>query len=423
MTIDRGFLELWKAQVPEAFTDAPPFIPANAFVDGQLRLMRPSGITTWDALLLCQFVNPINHLFSMGAKRVVLGFDHYKLVPLAKAPTQRLRTKKIACVPWDADASLPPSIPEKYEQMLFNRAFKAKVCQFVVSNIADRVQLGGGRSLIIDWNNLPLEFTDESDEPQPRSGFTCLGECDVKWCQHLVPGESTAVLSVDGDYIMISLLQIEQYLRAGETPPRIMVKRVKLQKNGQGTGRREYEWLHCNLLYHGLRKAMHSRTHIPAHMNHAEMRLVAILVAITGCDFVGGLPGVGPRSVWRTLTSLIPRLVDAYEPHTDHFDVSLISNFIVLPLLMPLYRKQAALGQTRTLQNFLDTVSTSSSLTTRQRSKLPTASALASTIRNSIWTVLYWIDAKNVPNPVQTKYGFSRMPNGNVERDPRASLV
>jgi hypothetical protein len=65
MTIDRGFLQIWKSLAPGAFTPNTPFTPHSAFIDGQLHLMRPGGITSWTQLLHCQFVVPINRLFAM----------------------------------------------------------------------------------------------------------------------------------------------------------------------------------------------------------------------------------------------------------------------------------------------------------------------------------------------------------------------
>ena len=60
MTIDRGFLQIWKSLAPGALTPNTPFTPHSAFIDGQLHLMGPGGITSWTQLLHCQFVVTIS---------------------------------------------------------------------------------------------------------------------------------------------------------------------------------------------------------------------------------------------------------------------------------------------------------------------------------------------------------------------------
>jgi hypothetical protein len=113
----------------------------------------PGGwIKDWATFLQVQFVTPINRLYDLGATVVVLTFglirfqvvncllhpvigyvwlvqgshlylrvtlhhphaDNYAYTPLAKAPTQRLRTTKIPKVAWDQRHELQSTIPENY---------------------------------------------------------------------------------------------------------------------------------------------------------------------------------------------------------------------------------------------------------------------------------------------------------------------
>lgn len=435
MTIERGFLEQWKFLCPQAFTPFVPFVPDNAFIDGQLKLMRPSGITSWDTFLQIQFVQPINRLFELGAQVVTLGFDNYRLVPLSKAPTQRMRTKKIRCVPWNADSELPPSIPEHYEVIIFNRVFKSKVCHFVASNVADRVQLGNGRRLVIDWNNLPLEFTAEEDEPRPRGGFQCVGECDCKWVQHLEPGRNMAVESIDGDYCAIAMLQLEnrrkQYTVSNNAHlvPRIAIRRLRLKLTGAGSeainnrNSNKYEWVDCNLLLEAIAKHVQDKCTIPAQFAGREFELMAYVVALTGCDFVEGINGVGPKTMWKWLPTMLTNLAQAYDEHRGEFDSSGVANAVVLPVLHSMYSKQVRL-RPKTLAELLHEVHATAgthALTSRQKSRMPSASTVICAIRNANWTLLYWKDCPSAPDPVQKVYGFRRVQN-KVERDVHASL-
>jgi hypothetical protein len=442
MTIDRGFLEIWKAKCPHAFTATPPFKPHTGFIDGQLHLMRPKGMTSWQLLLQCQFVAPINRLFSMGATVVVLAFDNYKRVPTAKQPTQRKRTKRVPTVPWDADAQLPPIIPDNYETILANRVFKARVCQFVVSNIASAVELGGGRRLIVDYDNMPLEFTAEEDEPQPRSGFTMLGESDVKFCAHLEPGKRMIIDSVDGDYCVIGMLQLENAMRRGEELPEIAIRRLyiapprdaKRPRNATADMQtsRQYEYLHLNKLLYKLQQFVAELQVVRlsadptkgprVQLLHNEMRIIAWIVGLIGCDFTEGLSGIGPKTIWAQLPRMWPQLLSAYDESQNELNVAAVANDVLLPLLHKQYQRHTSKGPGSSLQMFLDVLHATNRLSERQREKLPTTSSIACLLRNCNWTLRYWCDASSVPNAVQKQYGFVRTSTGNVQRDAEASL-
>ncbi len=60
---------------------------------------------------------------------VVLAFDNYAHVPVAKAMTQTKRKKNVPRVDFAESQSLPCMVPEgeKWTSCIANRAFKAKV--------------------------------------------------------------------------------------------------------------------------------------------------------------------------------------------------------------------------------------------------------------------------------------------------------
>jgi hypothetical protein len=201
MTIDRGFLEIWKDISPQAFTAEIPFTPSIAFLDGQLHLMRASFMHTWEVFLEVQFVNPLNRLFRWGATTVVLSFDNYKFTPTAKQPTQRRRTTKIPQLEWHEQVSLPSTIPHNYEQLIMNRVFKARVCQYVVANVTGLLDLRNGRRLIVDYDDGALEFTEGAVAPTKLPMDFELGESDVKFAAYLENSDSFLADSIDGDYV------------------------------------------------------------------------------------------------------------------------------------------------------------------------------------------------------------------------------
>ena len=101
MTIDSGWVKLLKKNAPEAFSDALPEKPEVVFIDGQIKLMKGEHVRTWEAFLQSQFVNTIEHGFSLGARTVVLGFDDYQHVPRSKNMTQSKRNKSVPTVTFD----------------------------------------------------------------------------------------------------------------------------------------------------------------------------------------------------------------------------------------------------------------------------------------------------------------------------------
>jgi hypothetical protein len=49
-------------ECPEAFTPTPPLRPAAAFIDGQIQLMKPNGVLSWDQFVQYQFATPVRRM-------------------------------------------------------------------------------------------------------------------------------------------------------------------------------------------------------------------------------------------------------------------------------------------------------------------------------------------------------------------------
>jgi hypothetical protein len=429
MTIDRGYLEIWKNLAPHAFTDEIPFQPDTAFLDGQLHLMRASFMHTWEVFLDVQFVNPLNRLFRWGATTVILSFDNYKFTPTAKQPTQRRRTTKIPQLNWKEQACLPSKIPDNYEQLIMNRVFKARVCQYVVANVPGLLNLQNGRRLIIDYNDGSIEFTEENVEPTRLIQDHELGESDVKFAAYLKDSKSFLADSVDGDYVVIAAMQVEKAQQQGNDIPNVMVRRIAIQppsKKRLVTGvtpprTRQYEFVHINLLVESLQRHVASHCRLGKEFIGYEIRLISFLVALVGCDFTDGLPRVGPKTVWQKLPNIWKPLQNAFDFEKNEFSVADVGNKVLTKLMQAVNRKSSN-ALTDNLQTLLCNLLVSPTLTPSQKNKVPTLQNLACLVRNSNWTLHYWWDADLPPREANKYYGFVKNHNGNTERDSNSKL-
>jgi len=154
MTIERQWIEVMKIEVPDAFSDACPFVPEAAFIDAQIKLMYMpnSDNPTWQGFLHKQFVMPVQNLFALGAKSVILAFDDYAFVPRAKAITQAKRRARTTPIEFTEGQQLPWAPPVPWDGAMANRAFKAKVVELVCSTLPSLLQgVRAENKLIIDW--------------------------------------------------------------------------------------------------------------------------------------------------------------------------------------------------------------------------------------------------------------------------------
>jgi hypothetical protein len=351
-------------------------------------------------------------------------------VPLAKAPTQRKRTTKIPSVPWDQKTNLPAQMPPNFAQLIMNRVFKSKICAWVASELPSLVELGKGRSLVIDYDGLPMQWHAGDVQPTIRTGHICTGESDVKFCQYLNPGQTLLCDSVDGDYVIIALCQIAKALAANETPPNILIRRLEIKTaaekrkrsgpDSEGATRRQYEIVDVNMVFKVL--SIEIRKRIPHATKGLEIPIFSYLVALTGCDFCQGIPRCGPLTIWKNLEKIWPCLEAAYDSTTKEFNVAQVGNKVIAPLLYGVYKKHAGAASGQDLSRLLSALKNSKSLSEKARSDLATVADIACVVRNSNWTLRYWQDAPTAPSSAQIQYGFSVKKNGDIERDPNAVL-
>ena len=386
MTIDSGWVGMFKREVPAAFQPKYPFKrpPEVACIDGMPLLMisehrwggSGSGANSWDSFVRNNFARHAIYFFRTGCKRVIFMFDNYDEVPMAKSITQANRSKKHAPYQCGEGSQLPTSIPQGYNEKLCNRIFKRKVIDMVCNRLVEHVTISTTdaytRTLVIDYVGCPIQFQGAPMQARldPKPTFMVdippMGEADVKflrWGEHF--GGEMIVYSVDGDFIPISLMKQEEVERKrhvalgtgggggqGTTaadvdgPKQFQVCLYRMKYNEPGTVRspvtatgkgggakkmeagasaapsnleggagtdpvaasekkksrpREFEYVDIPTLYSGLRALFSSICPLfkrSSKYDHHYMRILAVLIGLSGTDFSRGLPLIGPGTMW-----------------------------------------------------------------------------------------------------------------------------
>ena len=259
MTIDSGWVKILKAGVVKAFSAAPPIVPGAVFIDGQIKLMKGEHIRTCSQFVENQFFHTVDRCFDTGAHTVVLGFDNYAHVPRAKNMTQRKRSQHVPVLDFSDKDELPTLLPDYWDAAMRNRSFKVKVIAMVCEQMRQKYRLTQHRTLILDFTD-KLEVLGK-ERPLPallataHEGATRLkrGECDIKAFAY-AGAEPLLINSTDGDFVPLSLLQIETALTHGRPEPRIVLYRIKVcgseDRNAKKRKRgREYEYVDMNAVY------------------------------------------------------------------------------------------------------------------------------------------------------------------------------
>lgn len=415
ITIDSEWVKILKTSCPGAFTPHRPVAckPCVAFIDGQIKLMAPSWIQTWDEFAKRQFIKPIQDCFDYHSDVVVLAFDNYQHVPKAKAPTQRKRSEKVQNFEFEPNEGLPRCLPENWQQAMRNRIFKNKVVfrvlQMVRAEFESRfLQTNRRRTLILDWHGQPEVVG--ADVALPDMHETRRGECDIKAFSYLHLG-TLLVLSTDGDFIPLSLIQLES-VRQGGAKCNVLLHRMAVRVDagsshvapkGKKATRHAYEYVNVALLADFIKITLKSPDPI---------RLFASFVAMSGCDFAQNLPRIGPKKIWQD-RALIP------EHKTLNYPVLLV---FMTKLYDAMFRKHVStnirslntidvteddnVGATCVLYTqFLERLRKAPSVAPIIKDSLWSADRFCAHSKNVLWTIQYWTLLDRHPNFLE--YGFS----------------
>lgn len=459
MTIDAGWTKTAKRLAPAAFTlDRPSMLSKQrhtVFFDGQIKLMKSEHIRTWVDFLRVQFYVPIQQAFSGNASVVVLGFDDYAHVPVAKTPTQRKRSDHVKALTFEDGDDLPPQPPEEWAGAMRNRIFKTKVVGLIVRNVIEHFKENelacAKHTLIIDWVGTPQVYGLPLALPQELSSSELnlkRGECDVKAFVWSRLGMPLLIESTDGDFVPMSMLQLERHAaqEGCETVPHVFLHRLKTNVSPakRGTGgkpKREFEYVHVNSLYATLDSELQAHGQVaPLQLQGqgpraSTARLFALLVASTGCDFCLSLPNLGPGKIWamRNGAVLMPGI--ARDRRAELWATQPLR--VLLHMVIVLYRdayKKHLVRASRSLVSspeesmdalrwkytqIYNAVMHESGLGVPRIAPWPVERMLAH-LKNTLWTLHYWIYLHDYPDPLavnedgEDMYGFTQKKRGVV---------
>lgn len=417
MTINSGWVKLLKEHAPEAFTDALPHKPDVVFVDGQIKLMKGEYITTWDGFLRAQFVGTIEHAFTLGATCVVMAFDDYAHVPRSKNMTQSKRNRSVPAVKFGECDELPPRPPADWNAAMRNRTFKVKVISFVMNSLRHHYKTEDRRSVVLDFcgkpevicgrYELPKMFQNYSEQAALCPKRFQRGECDIKATNWLPASGTLLLVSTDGDFVPIALIQLEKHLRVQGNTANILIHRIKtkLKDTGKrprlGSQKREYEYVDVKKLLGYI------TTEFPKSENPALF--LGCMVAMTGCDFCMNLPGIGPSKIWtarhrfrnsqmNTSTEIMTALLlvynDTYRQRTRGVTAELSQGFEDT--------QDARLAYVKLYEQ----IRKCPSIAARTKASVWDTDRMMAHVCNTMWTIQYWELLHEYADPMTGNFGY-----------------
>jgi hypothetical protein len=388
MTIERQWIELMKLEFPDAFSPTIPFVPEVGFIDAQIKLMAMPHENSWDAFLFKQFVLPVQQMFRHGASKVILAFDDYANVPRAKSITQAKRIARFTPLPFGLHESLPPFPPVPWAAAMGNRAFKARVVELVATRIADMIQGGADKVLLVDWRGpTAQQWTFHADAAPtlvdlPRAP---IGEADIKFRAVALEGRALAADAIDGDFVPIGLLA------QGGAP--LAVARLQIDAE---VGTRAVEWVDLALLREGMRRV-------------CPMRPLIALITLTGTDYSRNLPLLKPKKLWLMLRHVLPRLEECLDD--EGVRVPQAVDRLVACIYTHLFPHHCGRdGDFDAVMGRLE----ASHLSNRFKQLLPSRGRAACTLKNANFLLRYWEGQS--PSEL-APFGFVTRPDGSVDWD------
>jgi hypothetical protein len=477
MTVDRSWIESFKATTPGAFSSVAPIGEvATVFIDCQLKLQCPQSIHTWDLWFEALYLRPIQRYLSMpGVKNLVIAFDDYTFSPLAKKPTQARRISRCEVPSFTKLCQLPPTIPDNYPSLLFNRNFKKRVVTFVISQIKLQCRvMRANQRVVVDYENCPYVLLGDGAEclatdtnpAEPTTEFevSCgLGESDVKWTRFTAWGPML-LDAVDSDYVIIGCATFE---RLGLAAPNIFVRRLLLLPSNaavaavaeaagevptkrpkgstaKGTKRsisevsttasgeaskkslgRQYEFVNCGMVVEGLRATVGAIT--PDDWKPYVVRLLTHSIALCGCDFCPGVPWFNGTAAQRNMRLLWPGLCKAasVDPGTGAVVLdprTVAEEYIGKFWKQVQFKKQCAGIPSAGFEQLYRTLKADESISAFRRDRLVSPEQMSCMVRNSNWISSYWTVPEQTPCALEGDYGFIKKGAGKVEFDKSTPL-
>ena len=414
MTIDAGWNKIIKNGVPDAFKSQlhTTQAPKTVFIDGQIKLMCSCSIQQWKTFFNVQFLSTIEKAFATGAETVIVGFDDYTNVPEAKNMTQIKRSRNVPAMNFSPDDALPAIMPENWSAAMRNRTFKVKVIQLIVNNIRlhyekDDSMTRHNKTVIVDFIGDPIVIGTPRELPD-LSGKR--GECDIKAFSWMCYGP-LLIVSTDGDFMAISLVQLERIVLQTQRQHNIYLLRMKTnvdppgkhQRNG--VAKREYEYVDMLRVLSWLNKQMQT-----SGFSGSPAKNFAAMVACTGCDFAMNLPNIGPKKLWDARNSF--SRVDVTTPEGLLVALSRVYYKMYESKLAPIpgmhVNNHDLDSSSRMYAKVSDYIKANTKISERVQDRTWKAPRMTAHVRNAHWTLQYWSELQNFPDPMSGLFGFER---------------
>lgn len=449
MTIHSDFFKIIKDDCGHAFTDAPPLAPDVVFIDGQVKLMKADAITSWELFYSVQFYRTVEKCFALGAHTVVLAFDDYDHVPSSKAMTQAKRAKQRVNYDFAQTCALPSRPPDDWGSAMANRTFKVKVVARVLDVTRTWFELKlktdprfAGLTLVLDYRGVPsvvhaagaarggsVQQFVESRSWVVEAGRIGRGECDIKAYSWLPLARCLCIVSVDGDYLPLSLLQGLAGADADAPAREILLFRMVTQtaaavrkrktaaeqeQEAKPVSRRQYEFVRIASIAAWLRAVFPSKAVDP-------LQQFCAMVALCGCDFARNLPRLGPRSLWKMRHRM--QHSDLTQPaqalcamSCAYHDMFVARNTVPPRVTNSLSWFQQASDELAlsVYDELAGRIAREQKVSETIRRQLWSATTAHAHSRNGSWTLLYWSLLENAPDPLTADFGYVRDGKGKT---------
>ena len=447
MTIHADFFKLVKEGCAPAFSVEVPVRPDLVFIDGQVKLMKAAQVDTWSVFFAVQFFKTIENGFALGASTVVLGFDDYKHVPVSKNMTQVKRAKHKVVYPFAQTACLPSKMPDDWAGAMANRSFKVKVISKVLEATAAWFQKKLStdarykeRNLVLDYAGVPqlLRVENPVGAPNKVADFISKhdwtttqdtvgrGECDIKAFEWLHVSSCLCIISTDGDYLPLALLQtcdsnkdvllfrMTTQIADMASQKRKFSQQQEPESKHEHTSRRTYEFVRVAPIAAWLREVFPSKAIDP-------VRQFCALVALCGCDFARNLPRLGPRTLWKHRHRI--QHIDLVKPaqvlcalSIAYADLFLLKNTLPLGVRNNIEWFQTTREEQMSLiyNQVAARIQGNDKISPRIKQQLWGVDTAMAHARNAVWTMHYWSFLHHCPDPHAADFGYVRDAKGRT---------
>lgn len=318
------------------------------------------------------------------------------------------RSKKATPINFNEREQLPSLIPAYWDKAIMNRTFKMRVIHLVINRLPLLLDLGPGEQLIIDYMGAPQIYTAGEERPSPMPDMEAIGEADLKFFRYAEMFGSLLVMATDSDYLPISLLRLHTQFE-GKEQPRVILQRLRVtlasdkapakghekkdKEKSNEQRKRHTEFVDVNLLLSVLldvfRQVGPSGVHSHSHSAYFIEMLCGLIAMFGGTDFTRGMPQVGPKRIWDSLTHVFPAMIRCFDPDRRQLREAATVDDLVVQVYAKVFSAHvagAAAGGAASLLSALQR----SKLSPTTKMRMPSMEFIHTTICNSNWVLLYW---------------------------------